>query len=119
EKRAADAPSARPSANTGHSSSVSSRSLNHIRPLISMGPEPSHSKNSRLSNFQPQQKLEHFEASLGNGQIDSLKLLSMIELMKARGRWQEAEIAEHQDKMIDILAESLRHLISFQTTGSL
>lgn len=79
----------------------------------------SHSKNSRLSNFQPQQKLEHFEASLGNGQIDSLKLLSMIELMKARGRWQEAEIAEHQDKMIDILAESLRHLISFQTTGSL
>lgn len=78
----------------------------------------SHSKNSRLSNFQPQQKLEHFEVSLGNGQIDSLKLLSMIELMKARGRWQEAEISEHQNKMIDVLAESLRHLSSFQTTGS-
>ncbi|MCG0996413.1 MULTISPECIES: DUF262 domain-containing protein [Acetobacter] len=78
----------------------------------------SHSKNSRLSNFQPQQKLEHFEASLGNGQIDSLKLLSMIELMKVRGRWQEAEIAEHQDKMIDVLADSLRHLSSFQTTES-
>ena len=79
----------------------------------------SHSKNSRLSNFQPQQKLEHFEVSLGNGQIDSLKLLSMIELMKARGRWQEAEISEHQNKMIDVLAESLRHLSSFQMTGSL
>mgnify|MGYP003363312998 FL=1 len=71
----------------------------------------SHSKNSRLSNFQPQQKLEHFEASLGNGQIDSLKLLSMIELMKARGRWQKAEIAEHQGKMIELFAESLRRFV--------
>ncbi|MBR7326109.1 HNH endonuclease, partial [Klebsiella pneumoniae] len=40
----------------------------------------SHSKNSRLSNFQPQQKQEHFEASLANNQTDSLKLLAMIRL---------------------------------------
>lgn len=42
----------------------------------------SHSKNSRLSNFQPKQKQEHFEASLERNEIDSLKLLTMIELMK-------------------------------------
>lgn len=78
----------------------------------------SHSKNSRLSNFQPQQKLEHFEASLSNGQIDSLKLLSMIRLMKARGRWQEAEILEHQDRMIEVFAESLRHFVATSNEGS-
>ena len=32
--------SARPSANIGHSSSISSRSLNQIEPLTSMGPDP-------------------------------------------------------------------------------
>ena len=40
DKKTADNPSARPSANTGHLSSVSSRSLNHILPPISMRPEP-------------------------------------------------------------------------------
>jgi hypothetical protein len=64
----------------------------------------SHSKNSRLSNFQPQQKQEHFEASLANNQIDSLKLLAMIKLMKTKGRWQEDEIAEHQEQMLAVLA---------------
>lgn len=64
----------------------------------------SHSKNSRLSNFQPQQKQEHFEASLANNQIDSLKLLAMIRLMKENGRWQEDEIAEHQKQMLEVLA---------------
>lgn len=64
----------------------------------------SHSKNSRLSNFQPQQKQEHFEASLANNQIDSLKLLAMIRLMKEKGRWQEDEIAEHQKQMLEVLA---------------
>lgn len=64
----------------------------------------SHSKNSRLSNFQPQQKQEHFEASLANNQIDSLKLLAMIRLMKTKGRWQETEIAEHQEQMLAVLA---------------
>ncbi|HHQ4750470.1 TPA: DUF262 domain-containing protein [Aeromonas veronii] len=66
----------------------------------------SHSKNSRLSNFQPQQKQEHFEASLANNQIDSLKLLAMIRLMKKKGRWQEDEIAEHQKQMLQVLLSS-------------
>lgn len=70
----------------------------------------SHSKNSRLSNFQPQQKLEHFQASLSNGQIDSLKLLLMIRLMREKGRWEKAEILEHQAKMIEVFSESLRYL---------
>ncbi|MFM5247866.1 DUF262 domain-containing protein [Aeromonas caviae] len=64
----------------------------------------SHSKNSRLSNFQPQQKQEHFEASLANNQIDSLKLLAMVRLMKEKGRWQETEIEEHQEQMLAVLA---------------
>ncbi|MEX7609670.1 hypothetical protein AB6V66_24230, partial [Enterobacter asburiae] len=60
-------------------------------------------KNSRLSNFQPQQKQEHFEASLANNQTDSLKLLAMIRLMKDKGRWLEDEIAEHQQDMLQVL----------------
>lgn len=64
----------------------------------------SHSKNSRLSNFQPQQKQEYFEASLANNQIDSLKLLSMIRLMKKKGCWQEPEIAMHEVEMLNVLA---------------
>lgn len=47
----------------------------------------SHSKNLHLSNFQPQQKQEYFEASLANNQTDSLKLLAMIRLMKDKDRW--------------------------------
>ncbi|MFS1161633.1 DUF262 domain-containing protein [Aeromonas salmonicida] len=66
----------------------------------------SHSKNSRLSNFQPQQKQEHFEASLANNQIDSLKLFEMIRLMKEKGRWQEDEIAEHQEQMLQVLVSN-------------
>ncbi|HAT7578903.1 DUF262 domain-containing HNH endonuclease family protein [Enterobacter hormaechei] len=64
----------------------------------------SHSKNSRLSNYQPRQKQEHFETSLTHNEIDSLKLLAMIRLMKERGRWQESEIAEHQSQMVAMLA---------------
>lgn len=71
----------------------------------------SHSKNSILSNYQPKQKKEHFEASLANNQIDSLKLLDMILLMKKReGRWTEVEILEHQEEMLDVLAKSFRDL---------
>ncbi|WP_458735566.1 DUF262 domain-containing protein [Zobellella taiwanensis] len=64
----------------------------------------SHSKNSRLSNFQPNQKKEHFEASLARNEIDSLKLLAMLRLMQQNSRWQEAEIAEHQSQMLEVLA---------------
>lgn len=65
----------------------------------------SHSKNSRLSNFQPNQKQEHFEASLARNEIDSLKLLAMLRLMQQNSRWQEAEIAEHQSQMLEVLAK--------------
>ncbi|MBL8508532.1 MAG: HNH endonuclease [Chitinimonas sp.] len=66
----------------------------------------SHSKNSRLSNFQPTQKQEHFKASLANNQIDSLKLLSMIRLMEKEGHWRESEIAAHQVEMLKVLADA-------------
>jgi len=63
----------------------------------------SHSKNSRLSNFQPKQKQEHFEASLRKHQIDSLKLLSMLALMKRNDCWTENEVGQHEDEMLDLL----------------
>lgn len=68
----------------------------------------SHSKNSRLSNFQPQQKQEHFKASLANNQIDSLKLLSMIRLMEREGHWREFEIETHQNEMLEVLADKAK-----------
>lgn len=63
----------------------------------------SHSKNSRLSNFQPKQKQEHFEASLEHNEIDSLKLLAMIELMKKNNQWGEEEIVTHEAEMLAVL----------------
>ncbi|MDM3367779.1 DUF262 domain-containing HNH endonuclease family protein [Citrobacter sp. Cb008] len=63
----------------------------------------SHSKNSRLSNFQPKQKQEHFEASLERNEIDSLKLLAMIELMKKNNQWGEEEIVTHEAEMLAVL----------------
>ncbi|MDU5425564.1 DUF262 domain-containing protein [Kluyvera cryocrescens] len=63
----------------------------------------SHSKNSRLSNFQPKQKQEHFEASLERNEIDSLKLLAMVELMKKNNQWGEEEIATHETEMLAVL----------------
>lgn len=69
----------------------------------------SHSKNSRLSNFQPQQKQEHFKASLVNNQIDSLKLLSMIRLMEGEGHWREFEIEKHQNEMLKVLADKAKN----------
>lgn len=66
----------------------------------------SHSKNSRLSNFQPKQKQEHFEASLERNEIDSLKLLAMIELMKKNNQWGEEEIATHEAEMLAVLTDA-------------
>ncbi|WP_322005694.1 DUF262 domain-containing protein [Paraburkholderia tropica] len=63
----------------------------------------SHSKNSRLSNFQPKQKQEHFEVSLKKHQIDSLKLLAMLNRMKGKNGWTETEILQHEDDMLDVL----------------
>ncbi|MGV2395266.1 DUF262 domain-containing protein [Klebsiella aerogenes] len=66
----------------------------------------SHSKNSRLSNFQPKQKQEHFEASLERNEIDSLKLLAMMELMKKNNQWGEEEIATHEAEMLAVLTSA-------------
>ncbi|MFI3310227.1 DUF262 domain-containing protein [Ewingella allii] len=66
----------------------------------------SHSKNSRLSNFQPKQKQEHFEASLARNEIDSLKLLAMITLMKKNDQWGEKEIAVHEAEMLELLIDA-------------
>ncbi|HDR8740032.1 TPA: DUF262 domain-containing protein [Escherichia coli] len=66
----------------------------------------SHSKNSRLSNFQPKQKQEYFEASLEHNEIDSLKLLAMIELMKKNNQWGEEEIATHEAEMLAVLTSA-------------
>ncbi|HBR5116757.1 DUF262 domain-containing HNH endonuclease family protein [Klebsiella pneumoniae] len=63
----------------------------------------SHSKNSRLSNFQPKQKQEYFEANLERNEIDSLKLLAMMELMKKNNLWGEEEIATHEAEMLAVL----------------
>ncbi|KXV32790.1 hypothetical protein AD940_12515 [Gluconobacter thailandicus] len=70
----------------------------------------SHSKNSRLSNFQPRQKQEDFKLSLEKNHIDSLKLLWMFNLMNARGCWEEKEIFDHQEEMINILITAAQNL---------
>ena len=63
----------------------------------------SHSKNARLSNFDPKLKLGHFEKEIEKHKIDSLKLYEMIKLMKNRPQWGETEINEHEDAMLEIL----------------
>lgn len=62
----------------------------------------SHSKNSRLSNFQPKAKQEHFAANIENKQIDSLKLYAMLELMKKNKQWTSDEIEKHEREMRDV-----------------
>ncbi|OFA05475.1 DUF262 domain-containing protein [Duganella sp. HH101] len=69
----------------------------------------SHSKNSRLSNFQPRQKREHFEASLKKNHIDSLKLLAMLTLMQKNNCWGEKEVMQHEDEMLDLLMAECRN----------
>jgi hypothetical protein len=63
----------------------------------------SHSKNSRLSNFQPAAKLEHFALNIKNKQIDSLKLYSMLNLFKKNTQWSAEEIDIHEKEMISVL----------------
>lgn len=62
----------------------------------------SHSKNSTLNNYQPTQKKEHFEKSLQKNQIDSLKLLCMIDLMNTKNTWGEEEIHHHENEMVEL-----------------
>lgn len=69
----------------------------------------SHSKNSRLSNFQPKNKLEYFAAQ---DEIDSLKLYQMIELTKKNQCWDEDTIRKHGDDMLDILCASTKEKLN-------
>ena len=64
----------------------------------------SHSKNSRLSNFQPKAKRDHFKAAISDKSIDSLKLYEMIKLMDASNSWGRDEIEQHERSMLDIFA---------------
>jgi len=74
----------------------------------------SHSKNSRLSNFLPKAKLAHFSAAIKQKTIDSLKLYQMIKLLEASVDWQEKEITEHGDSMLDLLLGSTKSGINSQ-----
>lgn len=63
----------------------------------------SHSKNSRLSNYQPKAKRDHFNAAIARREIDSLKLYEMIKLMDIENSWDEEEIKKHEFHMLEIL----------------
>ena len=65
----------------------------------------SHSKNSRLSNFQPQSKLEYFEPNLKKKNIESLKLYKMIQHLRTAKNWGQHEIKAHGDEMLEILMD--------------
>ena len=66
----------------------------------------SHSKNSRLSNFQPDQKRGYFQEAIVDKRIDSLKLYRMIQLMdNMEGSWREAQIEAHEQQMLKLLEE--------------
>jgi hypothetical protein len=64
----------------------------------------SHSKNSRLSNRLPVEKASYFR----QGDIDSLKLHFMIDMMQRAGnQWDASTIAEHGRKMVALLIDDL------------
>ena len=63
----------------------------------------SHSKNSRLSNFQPSAKKEHFQPNIVQKRIDSLKLYKMLQLLEAHKTWGEEEIHHHGQQMLNVL----------------
>lgn len=66
----------------------------------------SHSKNSRLSNFQPDQKRGYFQQAIDDKCIDSLKLYRMIQLMGSMGGfWRETQIETHEQQMLKLLEE--------------
>jgi hypothetical protein len=59
----------------------------------------SHSKNSRLSNFMPEAKKEHYRSNT----IDSVKQHLMMEFKN----WDEGSIAEHSEAMKNVILDSL------------
>lgn len=60
----------------------------------------SHSKNSRLSNFQPKAKRDHFRAAISKKQIDSLKIYEMFKVMDAADEWGVLQIEKHEQQML-------------------
>jgi len=62
----------------------------------------SHSKNSRLSNYPPSAKKEHFQPAINEGKIDSLKIYEMINLLNNEGSWGEEQIKKHELEMLQL-----------------
>lgn len=62
----------------------------------------SHSKNSSLSNYSPVAKKEHYQKQ----EIDSIKQWIMMNEYEPLN-WDEKSIADHRQKMIEILTEDL------------
>ena len=72
----------------------------------------SHSKNSRLSNFPPKTKIDHFEKEIQKSKIDSLKLYKMIKQIESKALtdkkeyWNEDDINQHGSEMITLLCDA-------------
>lgn len=62
----------------------------------------SHSKNSRLSNFQPKAKRDHFRAAIAKKRIDSLKIYEMFKVMDAADDWGVLQIELHEQRMVGL-----------------
>ena len=70
----------------------------------------SHSLNSRVSNDMPDVKVKYFSQSgdIQSGQIDSLKLLKMIECIQGKpDTWDKKMIAKHETEMLNVLMQGL------------
>ncbi|WP_323595026.1 DUF262 domain-containing protein [Aliarcobacter butzleri] len=63
------------------------------------------SKNSRLSNYQPEAKSDHYYKS----GYDSPKQMLMMEKMKESTKWWKDEIKSHQTEMINLLIGDLNN----------
>jgi hypothetical protein len=62
----------------------------------------SHSKNSRLSNFSPEQKRGFYK----NNKIDSIKQYKMMQINE-KNNWDAESIAKHYDAMKEVLVNGL------------
>lgn len=78
----------------------------------------SHSKNSRLSNYQPKAKRDHFQAAIADRKVDSLKLYKMIRLMDYENGWGEAQIEQHEQEMVKILINDAADGITAYVTSA-
>lgn len=74
----------------------------------------SHSLNSRVSNDMPDVKVKYFSdgRDIKTGNIDSLKLLKMIQRIDNKKEiWDKTMIKNHEDEMLEVLMQGL-NLIS-------